>query len=190
MPTNYWHWDAASVITNGTTATNTVSVSSWPFGSTGTSATWVWETSGTAGTINTNGPILTYVYEPTEQERLNLQGQLHQAQIAAEQAMEERKEADARAEQLLLDSLNPAQRVMYEQAKKFIVEGGETGTKYEIRHGRSVNIHRLDDSGKTVDRLCAHPVLDVPDGDTMLAQKLMLETCERDFLRIANVHGA
>lgn len=189
MPTNFWYWSATNTVTSGTVVTNTASASSWPFGVTGTSATWVWEMSGTAVTTNTYDCNPVYVYAPTEQEQRDLQERLHQAQIAAEQAMEERKDADARAEQLLLDSLNLAQRVMYEQAEKFIVEGNETGTKYEIRHGRSVNIHRLDDSGKTVDRLCAHPVLDVPDGDTMLAQKLMLETCERDFLRIANVHG-
>jgi hypothetical protein len=43
---------------------------------------------------------------------------------------------------------------------------------------------RLDDGV----RFCAHPETDLPDADTMLAQKLMLEADEAGFLAIANLH--
>ena len=39
-------------------------------------------------------------------------------------------------------------------------------------------------------RLCCHPELAVPDGDTMLAQKLTIEAAEPTFLALANVHPA
>lgn len=49
-----------------------------------------------------------------------------------------------------------------------------------------VNIELLDDTGKPIERLCAHPALYCPDEDTMLAQKLAIETDEESFRRIAN----
>ncbi len=96
-------------------------------------------------------------------------------------------EADKRSEELLLDSLDEVQRLMYEKAKKFLVRGGETGREYEIHRGRTKNVVFKDENG-TEKRLCAHPKDSVPDCDTVLAQKLMLETCEREFLGIANVY--
>lgn len=65
-----------------------------------------------------------------------------------------------------------------------------SGKRYRIDRGRSQNVRLVEETtGKVVRTYCAHPVEAVPDPDTMLAQKLMLETDEAAFLRIANASG-
>lgn len=49
-------------------------------------------------------------------------------------------------------------------------------------------MYKLDAQGNLIGRFCAHPAALVPDEDTLLAQKLMLETDPREFERIANIH--
>jgi len=109
------------------------------------------------------------------------------ADVETEESRLAKVDAGERAERLLLDNLNEAQRVMYARAKKIIVKGQETGDEYEISLGRSRNIRVLGGDGKYKRTLCAHPAEAVPNADTVLAQKLMLECAEREFLRIANV---
>jgi hypothetical protein len=65
----------------------------------------------------------------------------------------------------------------------------KSGKKYRINRGRSANVDVLDENGKVVRSLCAHPRDGVPDADTMLSQALMLKHDEPGFLRIANVHS-
>ena len=98
-----------------------------------------------------------------------------------------REEAEIRAEKLLLENLTLRQKEDYVKTKSFVVDGSRY--RYRIRHGRSGNVDVIDRKGMIVNRLCAHPVDLVPNPDTMLAQKLMLETDEAAFERIANSHG-
>lgn len=97
---------------------------------------------------------------------------------------EEKEKAKKRAEELLLSFLTPEQRDELERLNHFHLIVGER--KYRIKRGRSRNIELLDASGKPVEKLCAHPRDYIPDADTMLAQKLMLETDEEAFLKMAN----
>jgi hypothetical protein len=111
----------------------------------------------------------------------------HLARIAAE------TKARERAEKLLRESLAPNQREQLAQKGYFELSTiAPTGERriYRIRRGRSANIDRVDESGRVLHRLCAHPIELVPDADTMLAQKLWLENCEPEFLAMANVHPA
>ena len=101
----------------------------------------------------------------------------------------ERSLAEKRAEKLLQETLSPQQREEL-AAKGFftlrtIAKSGEERI-YRIRRGRSRNVEQVDASGRRLKTLCAHPQAMVPDADTMLAQKLMLEAEEEEFLRIAN----
>lgn len=101
-------------------------------------------------------------------------------------------EAEARAKELLLQHLSPEQRATFERHKWFIVEGGRTRTKYRVRdlgHLRA-NIDVLD--GERVDyRLCGHADQNlVPLADNLLAQKVMLDVAEDEFLALANRHAA
>jgi len=97
-----------------------------------------------------------------------------------------------RARGLLLEHLTPEQRETFEQNNWFVVEGGRSKTKYRIRGGTFAgNVDVLRKDGKINHRLCAHiDASKVPLGDQLLAQKIMLELAEDDFIRIANRHAA
>lgn len=107
---------------------------------------------------------------------------VHDEVEACERARQ-RKEADARAEELLLQLLTPAQRALYRSGNLISVKGGRSGQEYRIdTRYHSRNIWRSD--GR---RFCAHPPLDVPRADIILAQKLAIEYNEDHFLQMANV---
>jgi hypothetical protein len=113
------------------------------------------------------------------------------ARRLAEEERERRGQADQRARGLLLEHLTPEQRETFEDNGWFVVEGGESGTLYRIRNQGSMiaNVEVLNPAGCATHRLCAHvPVGQVPMGDQLLAQKMMLEFSESHFLRIANRH--
>jgi len=95
-----------------------------------------------------------------------------------------------RAINLLLEHLTPEQRETFRNNDWFVVDGGKSKTKYRIHSRGSLmaNIDVIKDD-KTLHRLCAHcDVHAIPLGDQLLAQKLMLEFDEDEFLRIANRH--
>lgn len=90
------------------------------------------------------------------------------------------------AEELLLSCLTPEQAALYTTDRRFIVDS-ELGNVYEINcNGISGNVHLLDNQGRRVASCCIHPT-GLPAPDVWLAQKLMLETDERSFSRIANI---
>lgn len=104
-----------------------------------------------------------------------------------EREREARAAAEKRAEELLVENLSLKQRERYKRDGWFIVHG--KGCRYRIRRGRIANVDVIARDGEVLRSLCAHPGESVPDPDTMLAQKLMLETAEEEFLRVANVHA-
>ena len=61
-----------------------------------------------------------------------------------------------------------------------------TGRTYRIKRGRVANIDVLNELGAVVQRLCAHPALNVPDSDTMLAQEII--RTQRDGLPLSTAH--
>ena len=110
-----------------------------------------------------------------------------QRMLAAERFAEmdvfEGRRAHERSLDLLLRCLTPAQRAEFAHTHAFEVRG-ESGEHYRITFGKRANIEVLAPSGMVLRRLCAGP-LDIPAPAVMLAQKLMLETQEAEFLRIA-----
>ncbi|HEY9530775.1 MAG TPA: hypothetical protein VIQ55_05260 [Burkholderiales bacterium] len=101
----------------------------------------------------------------------------------AEMGLYEDRRARERARQLLLRCLTPGQRAEFERTGTFKVRG-RSGQHYRITYGTTANIEVLAPSGTVCRRLCAGPV-GVPIPAMMLAQKLMLETQEAEFVRIA-----
>jgi hypothetical protein len=121
------------------------------------------------------------------------QREIAAATAAREQEAQRRTAAIDRARELLLENLTPEQRRTVGQNNWFVVEGGRSKTKYRINTGcgYSGNIEVLDQSDSVRHRLCCHVNtgrVAVPLGDHLLAQKIMLELAEDDFLRMANVH--
>ena len=95
----------------------------------------------------------------------------------------EKRSARERSCELLLRCLSPAQRAEFERSSSFTVRG-QSGQRYRITYLSFANVEVLGPSDKVDWRLCAGPVgLSIPA--MMLAQKLMLETQEAEFIRIA-----
>ncbi len=96
--------------------------------------------------------------------------------------------AEEKALKLLTKNLSKIQLERFLKDKCIPIDS-QLGNKYLIRKGRFVNIEVLDEDGKVKHKICAHPRERFPDYDTMLAQKLFLESAEEEFLKIANIHG-
>lgn len=105
--------------------------------------------------------------------------------LAAIKAEEVRLAAEAKARELLWSQLSAEQRQEADQKKHFHLIS-EKGRRYRIdldtAHG---NVRELSDKGLTKRKLCAQPK-GVPKWDQILAQKLALEHCEDEFLKVAN----
>lgn len=112
-----------------------------------------------------------------EMQRLRLQDE----QYRAEQAGAEKKGLD-----LFMANLTPEQKASYEKHKCIEVTGGKSGKRYRINHGRSQNIHELDNKGNVTTGWCFLPRGQLVTGDVMLAQKTALELYEDKALKIAN----
>ncbi|TAK84155.1 MAG: hypothetical protein EPO20_15845 [Betaproteobacteria bacterium] len=108
--------------------------------------------------------------------------------VAADPLMDAGFFADRRAcersQKLLERCLAPAQRAEFARTSAFRVRG-PSGQLYRITYGTISNIEVLGPSGAVCGRLCAAPAGTLPTPAVMLAQKLMLETRESEFLRIA-----
>lgn len=122
--------------------------------------------------------------ERAERERLAAE-RAEPARVAEEKRKADEEAADKRAEELLVAALDAEQREEYARDKSFHVRA-RTGRRYRIRRAWSGHVARVDD-GREVERLCAHPRIRVPLPDNQLVAKLMLETDEEMFRRIANI---
>jgi len=126
----------------------------------------------------------------TEEERRAEDARRRQEweEIQARRRIEEevQRKAYAKAELLLKSCLTPQQKADLE-SKNFFYLHTPSGKVYRIDRGRSRNVHLVDPAtGRVKRHYCMHPIPMVPDPDTMLAQKFMLETDEALFLATAN----
>ena len=81
--------------------------------------------------------------------------------------------------------LSPEQLAQYEFYRYFDVIGGQSGKRYRIRYGTSMNICELDSRGRMIAGLCFSPNEVLVAGDVMLTQKIALETDECSALAVA-----
>ena len=70
-----------------------------------------------------------------------------------------------------------------------ILVGSDTGTRYRILRGTTMNIAEFAANGRVTRRWCFAPEGALATGDVMLAQKIALETFELNALAIANHDG-
>jgi hypothetical protein len=76
---------------------------------------------------------------------------------------------------------NGCRRPQWEQLVRkgyFEVVGNDSGKRYRIYTGTSVNVCEVDEGGRVQMGLCFTPIGALPIGDVILAQKIALETCE------------
>jgi len=114
-------------------------------------------------------------YEATRQRRLRDNARSRRFREAAEH----------RAENLLRSMLNAEQRDELERHGHFHVRAAQ-GRVYRVERGFQGNV-KLIEGNHATKRYCIHADSRLPHADQMLAQKLMLENAEHDFLRIANM---
>uniref|UniRef100_A0A6M3L1V4 Uncharacterized protein n=1 Tax=viral metagenome TaxID=1070528 RepID=A0A6M3L1V4_9ZZZZ len=176
----------SNVTTNGTC----LAWNYWvDYGNASTAAnTWVyWNDSTTYIPCNLqfkDQHLVSWEPETEEQKQLRLVSE-ELARVAEQERLEKQRQAEEKALQLLLDNLEENQVEIFKKTGCFVVTS-QSGKKYRINKGRSSNVEELKEDGTTEKRMCFHPELWVPDYDTMLAQKLMLEFSEQEARRVAN----
>lgn len=177
----------------------------------GATDTWrLWIDNSTATTFSTSNDIWDawvsyeetttggvtyklYYQQPQEtaevrQQRIEQEQQRERERQAAYAAeLKQREEAVAKAERLLMESLREKQLEEYQEFKRFTVISKDGKRTYRVNKGRIRNVQLIDQGGKVLRTYCGHPQEYVPDEDTMLAQKLLLEHEEERFLKLANV---
>ena len=103
-----------------------------------------------------------------------------------EEAAAKRRAADKRAMDLLRECLTEQQRRDLKAHDYFFVDA-PSGRRYRIDKGRAGNVKVIDkQTGVWTESLCVHPN-GVPNGDTMLIQKMLIETAEETFRAYANI---
>lgn len=105
-------------------------------------------------------------------------------------AEEEKKRilAEERATQLLVSVLSEEQKRDFAAHGYFFVDAPVSGRRYRIDKGRSGNIKVIDRvTGVWTESLCVHQRDYIPVPDTMLMQKLLLEVCEAEVRKVANI---
>jgi hypothetical protein len=100
-----------------------------------------------------------------------------------------RVRAEEKAIALLWSWLTPEQQRQWKSSGEFEVIGSDTGTRYLLTHEAVMNVHQLDPAGLSVAQWCFAPEGGLAPGDVLLAQKIALETMERDVLALANKGG-
>ncbi len=101
----------------------------------------------------------------------------------AQMGLVEDRRARQRSLDLLARCLTPAQRADFDRFNTFKVRA-PSGREYRITYAPTANVEVLTERGLVERRLCAGPA-GVPIPAILLAQKLMLETQESEFLDIA-----
>lgn len=144
----------------------------------------VWQNWAQTGsyTIVRQAPYVAPV-ETAEQKAIREEQQKRYREEQAERERQ-RKLAAEKAEKLLKDWLDEQQLKEFEKERQFHVISAE-GKRFRLKFGTHGNVEELDERGKAVARYCIQPDA-VPTGDAVLAQKLMLETDEKAFRKIAN----
>lgn len=146
----------------------------------------IWADSGTSGSTYNAADchVPTEVGETPEQRAERGK----ERRLAADKVVEAKKIANGRADALLKSMLNDTQRKNLEEVSVFLVKS-ESERMFRIRRGGGVD--ELNEDDKVIARYCIHHSWEdkLPVADTMLAQKLMLEMSEAEFMRIANRTG-
>lgn len=96
------------------------------------------------------------------------------------------EEALNKARKLLFEHLDEEQRESYKRDSFFELLSRDHKRRYRVYCGRAGNIWEIDAGGRMCRKICCHPTEGIPDHDTVLAQKLYLESAEEEFLRVAN----
>jgi hypothetical protein len=116
-----------------------------------------------------------------------------QEQVDREQSARERAVATLR------QFVGEERWAYWERERVLEVRGSETGQPYLITPGTVNNVYLVDEDGREIEVLCAHPPLEhydegghylgqLPLEDVYLHQLLLIQTDEPSFRRVANIN--
>ncbi|MHB1417922.1 MAG: hypothetical protein ACYC1C_21945, partial [Chloroflexota bacterium] len=96
-----------------------------------------------------------------------------------------RREAELRAELALAETLSAEEKAQLDRHGYLDIPSRRHASRiYRVpRHQGMVSVY---EGGKLAERLCVGAISPIPDGDTVLMHKLMIEGSEEEYLRIAN----
>jgi hypothetical protein len=191
--------------TSSTTSATTLDI--WPVLDTGTGSSVTWATTGNTAIANSVWTTTAWQMPTHTQVRWTPQvvqrtpEQIAEAAAKAELARQERIKEEAktkifkdaakvRARNLLMQMLNADQKKELEEKNHFhLTVHDRSGSMrvYRIEYGYAGNVKLLGTDGQPVKRYCIHADYRLPYEDQMLAQKMLLEANEKEFLRIANM---
>ena len=100
------------------------------------------------------------------------------------------KAVDAKARELLLKILSQRQRAEFEEKDAFDVEA-PSGRLYRVKRKWAGGIIALNKKREEIAELCLVDNVEkqeIPVDDLLVARKLMIESAEDEFLKIANFH--
>jgi len=103
----------------------------------------------------------------------------------AKKAADDRAAAIAKAKALLHGFLT-SEQIAQLAAQQWFEIVSQKGNRYRIHQGQVRNVRLVGTDGRLGTSYCIQPAEYVPDEDAMLAQKLLLESDEDAFVRIAN----
>lgn len=205
MPTQYiwpgWVADSTSVTTVTAVVYDTSSVwLTWndAYPPTGASQAWTYW-NATASSYTNARVVVPEAPRPVEtpEQRAVRQRQQGILRNRARAHRLRQNVARRRAEALLLEHLDVDQRAEWAASRSFHVATADGVRRYRIKLGLAGNVALVKDgeleprvAGGHLRRFCMHvyhPDGKIPDEDNVLAQKLLLESDEAEFLRLANV---
>lgn len=195
--------------TTATTSATTINLgSSWHIRTSGTAATTGWYNIEDNCTSAANAAWYSTGWQDCDHATIKQYGRVREtpeqaaeraakAELARQAAAIEAAKvkvftdmAKARARKLLFSMLSADQQKELDEKNHFhlTVHSRDGSMKvYRIEHGYAGNVKLLGIDGQPVKRYCIHADYRLPYEDQMLAQKLLLETNEPEFLRIANM---
>jgi hypothetical protein len=165
-------WLTWTVTAATTSATTNLVWDAWTTGATSTGSMTVWQT----WCDNTTG---SYPYAPPLTEE-----QIAANAETARVRQQEQEKAKRRARELLVSCLEDDQKEELERDGFFHVETRDGTRRYKLRPGSAPIRVKGEDGRKW--SYCIHPDYGFPPEDVVLAQKLLIESDEDEFLRIAN----
>jgi hypothetical protein len=174
-------WNSNSIVATGTSISNSV----WSYWNIGTASGVTSQVTASAVWGNWNQQIIVNsIGQANFQMPLETEEQRVAREARAKQYEEETKAKEIRAQQLLLSFLTEEQAETWQKEKRFEVV--VKGKIYRIK--KHERVHLLDEKKKPTIAYCIHPSSEhgLPAEDVALSQKLLLETDEEAFLRIAN----
>ena len=175
------------------TQTSTTDSSVWWTNAASTAVWSNWTSSDTSFSITQPVPTFRQMTLEERQEQLRRQeraaARRRQEEVRWQAEVVAREKAALaaaeRAKALLVQCLNPEQRMDLEESGSFYVTT-KNGNRYLIRRGWAGNVFKIEKHMRT-EALCIHPREQVPEYDNMLAQKLLLEADEKAFRQTANI---